>query len=105
MLSARSVFYVTAGVAWIDADYSARNGDGFISEGRLDIDEVGFVAGGGMEHAITDALSLRIEGLHYAFGDLTDTSTLTVDSDPGDAAGVDDITVVRAAVNLRLGAH
>jgi outer membrane immunogenic protein len=102
--SARTLLYATAGVAWVNGDYTARNGNvGNQNQGSTNVDSTGFVYGGGIEHALRDNLLARFEVLQYEFNDRRDTSTLTTDSDPGDFAGVDDVTVVRVGLTRKFG--
>ncbi len=104
--SARTLLYATAGVAWISGDYTARNGNvGNVNQGTTDVNAVGFVYGGGLEHALRDNLLVRFEALQHEFNDRKDTRALTTDSDPGDFAGVDDVTVVRVGVTYKIGAR
>ena len=43
---------------------------GTISGGvEFDIDEFGYVVGGGLEWAASESWSVRVEGLYYGFGD------------------------------------
>ena len=99
-VSTNTVFYATAGVAWIQGEYVARDNNTF--EGSLDMNDFGFVAGGGLEHALSDKWSLRLEGLHYEFNDRKDASTLTPDSGPGDFAAIGDTTVFRIGFNYKV---
>jgi outer membrane immunogenic protein len=65
-----TLLYGTGGVGFQKADYAVRNATtGFVlaSSGK-DMD-IGWVAGGGIEYAITRHVSARIEYLHYDFGD------------------------------------
>jgi outer membrane immunogenic protein len=68
----RTLLYGTAGVAWADVDYSAKDaatgalfGTGFSNT------HVGWVAGAGIEHMITQNLSAKIEYLYYGFDSVT----------------------------------
>ncbi|MGI9425550.1 MAG: outer membrane protein [Hyphomicrobiaceae bacterium] len=103
--SAKTLLYVTAGIAWLDGEYQARDDDDpfpfFDVEGTADIGTTGFVVGGGLEHALQTATALRFEVLYYNFGERTDTSRLTNDSDVGDFAEVKDVFVARIAANYR----
>ena len=74
MTSANTLFFATAGVAWIKGDYSAV--DNSITEGKVSVDDVGFVLGGGIEHALTSkhthpsrrlAIQLRKRERHKEF--------------------------------------
>ncbi len=59
----RTLFYVTAGAAWADIEYS--------SIGSHSDTHFGWVAGGGIERALTPSLSARVEYLYYDFDDVT----------------------------------
>ena len=104
--SARSLLYATAGVAWIDGEYTARDDDGAppgaAIVGPTSLRSVGLVVGGGVEHAVSERLSVRLGGLYYLFNESKDTSTLTNDSDVGDFAKIEDILVARLSANYRL---
>ena len=100
--SARSLLYMTAGVAWLRGDYDIRDSSTRAS-GKTDINSVGYVIGGGIEHAITNNVLVRLEGLYYSFNDETGTSALTPDSDPGDFVKVEDIVTARLGVSYRFG--
>ncbi len=100
--SARTLLYATAGVAWVDGTYTAQNADNFnVNQGSASLSATGFVWGGGIEHALSDTILLRIEGLQYSFNSRIDTSGLTTDSDPGDFATIGDITVVRVGASYK----
>ncbi len=101
-ISAQTLFYVTAGIAWVDADYTERD-DGNTSVGKTDLNDTGFVVGGGIEHALNNNSLIRFEALHYEFGDRKDTRSLTPDSDPGDFAQVKDVTVARIGLSYKFG--
>ena len=65
-----ALFYGTGGVGFQRADYAVRNattGAVLVSSGRST--DIGWVAGGGLEYAITKQVSARLEYLHYDFGD------------------------------------
>lgn len=102
--SARTLLYATAGLAWVNGEYTALNGNiGNVNQGSTDVNSTGFVYGGGIEHALADNILVRFEALRYEFNDHKDTSTLSTDSDPGDFAGVDDITIMRIGLTRRFG--
>jgi hypothetical protein len=61
------LFYVTAGLAYLDADLSLRE-DGQTS-GSKDLSTIGGAAGLGMEWGITEALSAKAEGLFLFFNE------------------------------------
>jgi outer membrane immunogenic protein len=62
--NSRTLLYGTAGVAWADIDYSAFGSD-------FSNTHFGWVAGGGIEHMLTQNLSARVEYLYYGFDDAT----------------------------------
>ncbi len=83
--------YVTGGVVWAGAEYTAIEGAEASSDrGTIDFDDAGAVVGLGVEHAVTDQIILRLEGLAYFFDDYVDGSGLNSDSDPGDFGRLDD---------------
>jgi outer membrane immunogenic protein len=59
----RTLFYATAGAAWADIDYS--------SAGSFSNTHFGWVAGGGIERALTPKMLARVEYLYYGFDDVT----------------------------------
>ena len=59
----RTLFYATAGAAWADIEYS--------SLGNFSDTHFGWVAGGGIERALTPNLSARVEYLYYGFDSVT----------------------------------
>lgn len=59
----RTLFYVTAGAAWADIEYA--------SIGSHSDTHFGWVAGAGVERALTPNLSARFEYLYYDFDDAT----------------------------------
>jgi outer membrane immunogenic protein len=68
----RTLLYATAGAAWADVDYTAKDaltgatfGTGFANT------HVGWVAGGGIEHMLTRNLTARVEYLYYGFNSVT----------------------------------
>jgi outer membrane immunogenic protein len=60
----RWLFYVTGGAAWADIDYSS----GFGSNSST---HFGWVAGGGIERALTPRMTARVEYLYYDFDSLS----------------------------------
>lgn len=104
--SGTTLFFVTAGVAWVDATYSAQNLDNSSSDqGSVWLSGTGFVIGGGIEHAVSDRISVKVEGLYHAFNRRKDTNSLTSDSDAGDFAELKDIAVARLGVNYSLSSR
>jgi outer membrane immunogenic protein len=85
----RTLLYATGGAAWADIDYAGPGGDGFSKT------HYGWVAGGGVEHMLTQNLSARVEYLHYSFDDATGTVG-------GISANVEPtLDTVRAGLNLK----
>lgn len=66
----RVLVYATGGLAFGDVDMSFSLNDGSFSEQQTET-AFGWTVGGGVEYALTDALSLRVE---YRYTDLEDTS-------------------------------
>jgi outer membrane immunogenic protein len=64
-----ALLYGTGGVAFQKTDYTIRNATTgvLLAPGGKDKD-IGWVAGGGLEYAITKHVSARVEYLHYDFG-------------------------------------
>jgi outer membrane immunogenic protein len=98
------LLYATAGAATthtkLEGDDDTENDDDPADEGDLDVNTIGFVAGGGLEFAFDENWSVRAEGLYYTFGE-KDIDSLTDDTDDSDFIQLDDIVVVRAGVNFR----
>ena len=61
----RTLLYATGGAAWADVDWAGSLGTG------LSKTQTGWVAGGGIEHMLTQNLSARVEYLYYGFDGLT----------------------------------
>ncbi len=96
----RTLLFATAGVAFTDTKYTA-NDDANSSgdSGSLDLNDVGVVAGGGVEYAFNDKWSVKAEGLYFWFNDSNDARNLTSDSDNDDFAKLKDAWLVRVGVN------
>jgi outer membrane immunogenic protein len=91
----RTLFYVTGGLAFSDAEHTWDDRDDFdnsplvtdLSPESVDLD-FGWVAGLGLEHAWTDNWLIRVEGLYYDLGsedgeasDQDETDTFEVDQE------------------------
>lgn len=63
--SNRTLLYGTAGVAWADIDYATTAPASSFSQTH-----VGWVVGGGLEHALTPNLTARVEYLYYSFDEI-----------------------------------
>lgn len=87
----RWLFYVTGGAAWADIGYSS--GLGTHSDTQF-----GWVAGAGIERALTPNLTARVEYLYYDF----DRSTAPPGTLGGAATDLDPSTqTVRFGLNLK----
>jgi len=97
------LIYATAGGAWTDTNFKAKecNVDEGCNSGDTDLNDIGFVVGGGAEYAFDENWSVRAEGLYYVFDDKEDTSDLTSDSDGKDFIKLKDIAVGRIGLNFR----
>jgi outer membrane immunogenic protein len=93
------LIYGTAGAAWTDAEVTVV--DTPTDVGSVEFDDVGLVAGGGVEWGIAENWSWKLEGLWFNFDDKQDTSGLTADSDPGDFVKFDDAWVVSTGIGFR----
>jgi len=94
--------YGTVGGAWADAEYTANDPiEGPPFSGSVDFDDIGLVAGGGVEWGIAENWSWKLEGLWFNFDDNEDASGLTGDSDPGDFAELDDAWLVWTGIRFR----
>jgi outer membrane immunogenic protein len=97
------LIYATAGAAWSDAEYSAADTlEGPPFAGSIDFDNIGLVAGGGVEWGMSEHTSVRLEGLHYDFDDKKSAGNLVGDTGTlDDSVTLDDAWVVRLGVNWR----
>jgi outer membrane immunogenic protein len=124
----RVLVYATGGLAWTtrdDGDYSLPRRPFFVNNAftpsgvvrarnvaaaaREDRDDLGFVVGGGIEYAITDTISAKIEGLYVNFGDEEPRRRIVGVTNTGLAirqkGGIDnpgEFGLVRAGLNFRL---
>ena len=68
----RTLLYGTGGVAWADIDYAAKDAaTGTLSGTGFSERHVGWVAGAGIEHMLSQNLSARLEYLYYGFDGTT----------------------------------
>ncbi len=104
-VSGRSLFYATGGLGYVEATYIAEDPEfGIVDRNKLSISSLGYVVGAGFQHSLTDALSLNVEALYYGFDDRRDTSTLNIDSAPGDFVDLSGVGLVQAGLRYRFGA-
>lgn len=90
----RTLFYATAGVAFAELD-TASFGTAGETSWSDDVD-TGLAVGGGIEHALTQNISLKVEYLHMDFGD---SETYVAGS--GSTSVDNDVDVVRAGLNFK----
>jgi outer membrane immunogenic protein len=97
------LIYATAGAAWSDANYNVTDTLGAQPlSGGVDFDNLGLVAGGGVEWGMSEHTSVRLEGLHYDFDDKKSAGDLVGDPATDDnSVTLDDAWVVRLGVNWR----
>lgn len=97
-----TLIYASAGIALASMEFG-----GLVGPGSVDSSEeqwtAGFAIGGGMEHAITDSLSISME---YLYVDFADTEHFLTDGGAPAAAGTVDMYyngfhTVRAGINYR----
>jgi len=86
----RTLFYVTGGAAWADIDYS--------SSGTHSDTHFGWVAGAGVERALTSNLSARVEYLYYGFDGVTAPAGTVA---PGQASLDPTVQTLRFGVNYK----
>jgi outer membrane immunogenic protein len=92
--------YVTGGLAIPHADFSLFSSGGAF--GKVDFNDLGGVVGGGLEIAVAESVSVRIEGLYYLIGDSKDVSGLP-SAEASDFAEFKDAVVIRGGVTIHLG--
>jgi outer membrane immunogenic protein len=97
----RTLIYATGGVAFADAEYTSGENGEPAGPGKLDFAKAGVVVGGGAEYALTDRISLRVQGLYYVFNERRETSTLSTDSNPGDFAKFEDAYTITVGASYR----
>jgi outer membrane immunogenic protein len=95
----RTLLYATAGVAWADINYAAKDAATGVAFGTgFSERHTGYVVGGGVEHMLGSNLSARLEYLYYGFND----ATAPAGSLGAGAASLDpSAQVVRFGVNLK----
>ncbi len=71
----RTLVFATAGLAYNDAEYSLADPNSTDTVANFDLDHLGGVIGGGIEFAVTDKISFKVEGLYYAFNERISTTT------------------------------
>jgi outer membrane immunogenic protein len=90
------LFYVTGGAAF--TNYKIHSGNGVL---QISDDKTGWTVGGGVENAITNNWSWKIEYLYAAFGSSSNA--------PGGTgqfhASKDNLSIVRAGINYRFGTN
>ena len=96
------LFFVTAGLAFMDAGLDNTSNDGGRSR---NLDTVGGVAGLGMEWGVTSNFSLKVEGDFLFFDDDTRIADLGTEGDAGDFFRVDDGFVARMGANWRFNSR
>lgn len=97
------LIFATAGAGWTDTNYEAN--DDFDDPdpdevGDINLDDVGFVFGGGAEYALSENWSVKAEALYFLFGGREETEQLTDDSQEGDFIELEDIFVLRTGLNF-----
>ena len=98
------LLFATAGAAWTDTEFSGSDAGGGApgQTGELDLDDVGFVAGGGAELALDEDWSIKAEALYAVFDQNENTENLTSEVEIGDYIKLDDVFVVRVGINFHL---
>jgi outer membrane immunogenic protein len=98
VIAGQTLFYGTGGVAFanFDAGWSRSNSNSLL---QVDKTTVGWVAGGGIEHAFSRNWSARAEFLHYGLGKKSITSS--IGGPTYTTAFRHDVSVVRLGINFR----
>lgn len=101
VVSGRTLFYATAGVAIGEMELTVENGDD-----QLTLDAVGIAFGGGVEYAISDRMSFKAEYLRLAFDEAVGGDNSAIDDlsdgDEDDSINFDGQDIVRVGVNVKL---
>lgn len=95
----RFMIYATGGLAYADGEFKVSDADEELQKASFDIDEFGYVVGGGLEWAAGESWSVRVEGLYYGFGDEENIDGATDDADEDDFVELKDVLVIRGGVN------
>jgi outer membrane immunogenic protein len=90
----RTMIYATGGVAYEDSEWEQRNSD----PDDYDLSGFGGVVGAGIEHAVFDNVSVRVEGLYYFFDEDEDIDK--GEFTDGDNVEISDAWVIRGGVTL-----
>jgi outer membrane immunogenic protein len=93
------LIYATGGVAYTHPEFDFYNNGSHA--GSIDIDDAwGYVVGGGVEYAVAENASVRLEGLYYGFDAKQNIKNDEFDdADEGDSVQLKDIWAVRVGVN------
>ena len=100
--SGNSLIYATAGAAYQEASYEQCDCDGGpepVITG-VDFDDIGFVAGGGLEHKVSETYSVRTEALYFYWGDERIPPVAGKENGLGDFARLDDAFMVRVGGSI-----
>jgi outer membrane immunogenic protein len=97
------LLFGTAGVAWTDTEYEANDDVDDTDPGEVgsvDLDDIGFVFGGGIEYALDENWSIKADALYAIFDDKKQTPTITDDAEAGNFIELEDIFIARVGVNF-----
>jgi outer membrane immunogenic protein len=91
------LIYGTAGIAHMESELKTEN-----STDKTTIDGQGAVFGVGVEYAVSDRFSMKLEYLDHDFSEDKNLDLSHIDdSDSGDNISVDDVTAYRLGVNYQ----
>lgn len=95
----------TVGIGFTEYELSVQDLDSPSAFGSIESDEEGVVWGGGVQVKAGDNVFIGAEYLHYDVGKTIDTSNGAIlnDADAGDFLRFDDVDVIRASINIKLG--
>jgi outer membrane immunogenic protein len=96
------LFYVTAGVAYVESELRVEQDESNATPDRVGIDSWGGAFGAGLEYSFNQNLSLRAEGQYLLLDDekSLDRASLN-DSDTDDFIDVEDILLFQVGVSYR----
>jgi outer membrane immunogenic protein len=102
----RTMVYATGGLAYGKVqNQSVANEDGAMSYAVADKVKTGYAVGGGIEHAILNNVTVRLEGLHVDLGSspgaVTRTGTCDTVCVPVNFTSDNQVTTVRGGINVR----
>jgi outer membrane immunogenic protein len=96
------LLFGTVGAAWANGEFTAVEDvtAPVPARGDADFEDFGLAMGGGVEWALSDIWSLKLEGLWISFDENLDITSLTTNSDPSDFVKFDDAWLIWTGIHL-----